>query len=147
MAKASKKKVMATVKLLIPPGKAAPAPPVGPALGQHGLNIMDFCRKFNDATKNMAEDLILRVVVTIYADRTFDFEIKSPPTSVLLKRAANIAKGASNPGREIVGKITKKQLEEIAKQKMEDLNTNDIEAAMKIIAGTAKSMGIEIVEE
>jgi len=147
MARTSTKKVMATVKLLVPPGKATPAPPVGPALGQHGLNIMDFCRKFNDATKGMPEDLLLRVVVTIYANRTFDFEVKSPPTSVLIKRAVNIAKGSSNPGRESVGTITKKQLEEIAKQKMVDLNTNGIEGAIKIVAGTARSMGIQIAEE
>ncbi len=147
MARATTKKIAATVKLMIPPGKAAPAPPVGPALGQHGLNIMDFCRKFNEQTKNMPEDLLLRVVVTIYADRTFDFEVKGPPTSVLIKRAANIAKGAANPGRESVGTITKKQLEEIARQKMPELNTDDIERAMKIVAGTARSMGVQILEE
>lgn len=149
MAKATtaKKKVVANVKLVIPPGRATPAPPVGPALGQHGCNIMDFCRKFNDESKGMPEDLPLRVRVTIYSDKTFDFEIKSPPTSVLIKRAANIAKGASMTGREVVGKITKKQLEDIAKQKMKDLNTSDLESAMKIVAGTARSLGIQIVEE
>lgn len=146
-ATASKKKIVTNVKLVIPPGRAAPAPPVGPALGQHGCNIMDFCRKFNEETKGMAEDLPVRVRVTIYADKSFDYEVKSPPTSILIKRAANIAKGASTAGRDIVGKITKKQLEDIARQKMKDLNSNDLEGAIKIVAGTARSLGIQIAEE
>jgi len=143
----TRKKIVASVKLVIPPAKATPAPPVGPALGQHGLNIMDFCRKFNDETKGMPEDLPVRVRVTIYSDKTFEYEVKSPPTSVLIKRAANIAKGASTTGRDFVGQITKRQVEEIAKQKMKDLNSKDIERAIKIVAGTARSLGIQIAEE
>lgn len=142
------KTVKAVVKLQIPAGNATPQPPVGPALGQHGVNIPKFCKEFNDKTRGITpEGIIIPVIVTIYDDKSFTFITKKPPASVLLKRAANIAVGAHNPGSEIVGKITKKQLREIAEMKMPDLNTNDIEKAMKIIAGSAKSMGIEIIDE
>ncbi|KPK97424.1 MAG: 50S ribosomal protein L11 [Omnitrophica WOR_2 bacterium SM23_72] len=137
------KKVTAQIKLHVPAGQANPAPPVGPALGQHGVNIMQFCKQFNDQTKSR-EGLILPVVISVYEDRTFSFIIKSPPSSVLLKRAANLAKASGTSGKEIIGTITKKQVEEIAKQKMHDLNTSDLEMAVKIIAGTAKSMGIAV---
>lgn len=137
------KKILAKVKLQIEAGKANPAPPVGPALGQHGINIADFCQKFNAATKDKGNDLI-PVEITIYEDRTFDFILKTPPTSYLLKKAAGIEKGSGDPQKKKVGKITKAQLEEIAKKKMEDLNTNDLEAAKRIIEGTARSMGIRI---
>ena len=138
------KPVKAVVKLQIPAGQATPAPPVGPALGQHGVNIMEFCKAFNDATKG--KEGTIPVVLTIYEDRSFDFIIKTPPTSELIKKAANIVKGSSVPNREKVGKITRKQLEEIAKIKMPDLNTDDLEKAMKIVEGSAKSMGVEIVD-
>ena len=131
------------VKLQIPAGKANPAPPVGPALGQHGVNIMDFCKKFNDATKDK-DGLVIPVVLTIYEDKSFTFILKSPPCSVLLKRAANLAKGSGVPNKEKVGSVTKAQVEEIAKTKMEDLNAGGMEAAMRIVEGTARSMGIEI---
>jgi len=137
------KKIIATVKLQIEAGKANPAPPVGPALGQHGINIADFCQKFNAATQDKGGDLI-PVEITIYEDRTFDFKLKTPPAAYLLKKAAGIEKGSGEPQKKKVGKITKTQLEEIARKKMEDLNTDDIEKAKKIIAGTAKSLGIEI---
>ncbi|MCD6408503.1 50S ribosomal protein L11 [bacterium] len=138
------KPVKAVVKLQIPAGQATPAPPVGPALGQHGVNIMEFCKAFNDATKG--KEGTIPVVLTIYEDRSFDFIIKTPPTSELIKKAANIVKGSSVPNREKVGKITRKQLEEIAKIKMPDLNTDDLEKAMKIVEGSARSMGVEIVD-
>ncbi len=137
------KKIIATVKLHIPAGKATPAPPIGPALAQHGINIGEFCQKFNDATKDQ-QGWSLPVVVTIYEDRSFDFELKTPLTSELLKKAAEIEKGSGEPNRKKVGKITREQLREIAKKKLPDLNTTDIEKAMKIIEGTAKNMGIEI---
>ncbi|MDD4979876.1 MAG: 50S ribosomal protein L11 [Candidatus Omnitrophica bacterium] len=137
------KKVVAQIKLHVPAGQANPAPPVGPALGQHGVNIMQFCKQFNDQTKGR-DGLILPAVISVYEDRTFSFIIKSPPSSVLLKRAANLAKASGISGKEIIGKVTKKQVEEIAKQKAKDLNTTDMEEAIKIIAGTAKSMGIAI---
>ncbi len=140
-----KKEVVAQIKLQIPAGQATPAPPVGPALGQHGLNIMEFCKQFNDKTKDKA-GLIIPVVITVYKDRTFDFILKSPPASVLLKKAAGIAKGSGEPNKVKVGKVTKSQVKEIAEMKMADLNANDIEAAMRIIEGTARSMGIEVVE-
>lgn len=140
------KKVKAQIKLYCPAGQANPAPPVGPALGQHGVNIMEFCKNFNEATKGR-EGLVLPVVITVYEDRTFDFLIKSPPCSVLLKRACNIAKASGQPGRETIGKINRSQLEEIAKLKLKDLNAPDLDAAMKIVKGTAKSMGIEIAQE
>jgi large subunit ribosomal protein L11 len=138
-----KKQVTAQIKLQIPAGAANPAPPVGPALGQHGVNIMQFCKQFNEKTKNK-EGLILPVVISVYADRSFDFILKSPPASVLLKRAANLAKAASNPGKETIGTVNKKQVEEIAKQKIQDLNTRSIEQAVLIIEGTARSMGLKV---
>jgi len=135
------KKVKAQIKLHVSAGAANPAPPVGPALGQHGVNIMQFCKQFNDQTKGR-EGLILPVVISVYEDRTFSFIIKSPPTSILIKRAANLAKASGITGKEIIGKITKKQVEEIAKLKVNDLNTSCLEQAMKSVTGTAKSMGI-----
>ena len=139
------KKVIASVKLLVAAGQANPAPPVGPALGQHGVNIMEFCKAFNAKTQNQ-EGMLIPVVLTVYADRSFSFITKTPPASVLLKKAAGIAKGANNPGKEEVGKVTKQQALDIAKQKLEDLNAVDLDNALRIIEGTAKSMGIQIVE-
>ena len=138
------KKVQAVVKLQIAAGKATPAPPVGTALGPHGVNIMDFCKAFNAKTASQ-EGLIIPAVVTIYSDRTFSFVTKTPPAAVLLKRAANIAKGSGEPNKTKVGTVTVKQVEDIAKLKMPDLNANDLDAACRIIAGTARSMGIEVV--
>lgn len=140
------KKVKAVIKLYCPAGQANPAPPVGPALGQHGVNIMQFCKAFNDKTKGQ-EGLILPVVITAYEDRSFTFIIKSPPSSVLLKRACGIAKASGVPNKDKVGQVTRKQTEEIAKAKMKDLNANSLEAAIRIIEGTARSMGIEIVDK
>ncbi len=137
------KKVMALVKLHIQAGKATPAPPVGPALGQHGVNIMDFCKAFNAKT-NKQEGLIIPVVLTVYQDRSSTFVTKTPPASILLKRAAGLAKGSGTPNREKVGKVTRGQVEEIAKTKMPDLNANSLESAVKIILGSARSMGIEV---
>jgi large subunit ribosomal protein L11 len=137
------KAIKTTLILQIPAGQANPAPPVGPALGQHGLNIQEFCTRFNEHTKEQAGDII-PVEITVYQDRSFDLTFKQPPVSDLLRKAAGIKKGAGNPLKEKVGKITKKQVEEIAKRKMPDLNTTDIEAAMKMVEGTARSMGIEI---
>jgi len=137
------KKITAQIKLHVPGAQANPAPPVGPALGQHGVNIMQFCKQFNDQTKGR-EGLILPVVISVYEDRTFTFIIKSPPSSVLLKRAANLAKASGIAGKETIGKVTRKQVEEIAKQKMKDINTADIDQAVKIIEGTARSMGIVV---
>jgi large subunit ribosomal protein L11 len=138
------KKVNAIVKLQIPAGKATPAPPVGTALGPHGLNIMDFCKNFNAKTANQ-EGLIIPVVVTVYADRTYSFITKTPPVPVLLKRAANLAKGSGEPNKTKVGTVTSKQVEEIAKTKLPDLNTTDLESAMRSVAGTARSMGIDVI--
>ncbi len=138
------KKVTAIVKLQVEAGKANPSPPIGPALGQHGVNIMDFCKAFNARTANDA-GMIIPVVITIYQDRSFTFITKTPPAAVLIKKAARIAKGAKDPKREKVGTITRQQLEEIARQKMPDLNAYDLESACRIVAGTARSMGIEIV--
>ncbi len=137
------KKVMAMIKLQVQAGKANPSPPIGPALGQHGVNIMDFCKAFNARTSK-DEGMIIPVVITVYQDRTFTFVTKTPPASVLLKKAAKIAKGAADPKRERVGTVTRAQVEEIAQQKMVDLNANDLDAACKIVAGTARSMGIEV---
>ncbi len=137
------KKITAQIKLHVPGGQANPAPPVGPALGQRGVNIMQFCKQFNDQTKSK-EGLILPVVISVYEDKTFSFIIKSPPSSVLLKRAANLAKASGTAGKEVIGKVTKKQVEDIAKQKMKDLNTADLTQAIKIIEGTARSMGITV---
>ena len=139
------KKIIGMIKLQIPAGQANPAPPVGPALGQHGVNIMEFCKAFNAKTKEKA-GYIIPVVITVYADRSFSFITKTPPASTLLIKAAGIEKGSGEPNKEKVGKVTKAQLQEIAKTKMEDLNAMDVEAAMLIIAGTARSMGIEIAE-
>jgi large subunit ribosomal protein L11 len=137
------KKVLAMIKLQVEAGKANPSPPIGPALGQHGVNIMDFCKAFNEKTANDA-GMIIPVVITVYQDRSFTFITKTPPAAVLLKKAAKIAKGAADPKRERVASVTRQQVEEIAKQKMVDLNVYDLDAACKIIAGTARSMGIEI---
>ncbi|AEH50941.1 50S ribosomal protein L11 [Pseudothermotoga thermarum] len=139
------KKVVAEVRLQLPAGKATPAPPVGPALGQRGVNIMEFCKRFNAETADKA-GMILPVIVTVYEDRSFTFVVKTPPASFLLKKAAGIEKGSGETKRKTVGKVTRKQIEEIAKIKMPDLTANDLEAAMRIIEGTAKSMGIEIVD-
>ena len=138
------KEAVAQIKLYVPAGQANPAPPVGPALGQHGVNIMMFCKQFNEKTKGRG-GLILPAIITVYKDKSFDFIIKSPPSSVLIKKAANLAKASGTAGKEKIAKITKKQVEEIAKQKMEDLNTENMEKAMKVIEGTARSMGIEVV--
>ncbi|HSR53666.1 MAG TPA: 50S ribosomal protein L11 [Acidobacteriota bacterium] len=139
------KKVIGQIKLQIPAGKATPAPPVGPALGQHGVNIMDFCKAFNAKTQGQ-EGLIIPVVISVYQDRSYDFITKTPPAAVLLKRAANIAKGAAEPHAERVGEVTLKQVQEIAQTKMPDLNANDLEGATRIILGTARSMGIKLAD-
>ncbi len=138
------KEVVAQIKLYVPAGQANPAPPVGPALGQHGVNIMSFCKAFNEQTKGR-EGLILPAVISVYKDKSFDFIVKTPPSAVLIKKAANLAKASGMAGKEKIGKITQKQVEEIAKTKMDDLNTNDITQAMETISGTARSMGIEVV--
>ena len=137
------KKIIASIKLQIKAGKATPSPPIGPALGQHGVNIMEFCKAYNAMTQNQ-EGMIIPVVITVYADRSFTFITKTPPVSVLLKQAAKIAKGASDPKREKVGIVTAGQVKEIAELKYKDLNAVNIEGAIKTIAGTARSMGIEI---
>ena len=137
------KKVKTTVKLYCPAGQANPAPPVGPALGQHGINIMEFCKAFNERTKGR-EGLTLPAVITVYEDRTFDFIVKSPPSTVLLKRAAGVAKASGEPNKTKVGKITRAQAMEIAGEKAKDLNSKDEEGAFKMICGTARSMGIEV---
>ena len=139
------RKIAGYIKLQIPAGKATPSPPVGPALGQHGLNIMDFCKAFNAKTSDQ-EGMVIPVVITVYSDKTYSFITKTPPAAVLIKKAVNIAKGSPEPNREKVGKLNQKQLEEIAKIKMPDLNVYDIDAAKKIIAGSARSMGIDIEE-
>ncbi|MCX8103695.1 MAG: 50S ribosomal protein L11 [Candidatus Bipolaricaulota bacterium] len=143
---AAKKQVVAVVKLQLPAGQATPAPPVGPALAEHKINIADFCKKFNDATKNEEKGLIIPAQITVYADRSFDFVLKKPPASELLKRAAGVPKGSGQPHTVKVGKITKEQLRRIAEMKMPDMNVNSVEAAMNTLAGTARNMGIEIVE-
>jgi large subunit ribosomal protein L11 len=137
------KKVMAVVKLQCPAGAANPSPPVGPALGQHGVNIMEFCKAFNARTQDKA-GLIIPAEITIYADRSFTFELKSPPAAVLLKKLTKVEKGSGEPNRNKVGTVTQAQLEEIAEIKKADLNANDVEAAKRIIAGTARSMGLEV---
>ena len=139
------KKVAGFIKLQIPAGKANPAPPVGPALGQHGVNIMDFCKQFNEKTAQQA-GLIIPVVITVYADRSFSFITKTPPAAVLIKKACNIQSGSGEPNRTKVAKITRAQLEEIAKTKEPDLNAADLDAAVSMIAGTARSMGITVAE-
>ena len=138
------KEIVAQIKLYVPAGQANPAPPVGPALGQHGVNIMGFCKSFNEKTKGR-EGLILPAIITVYKDKSFDFIIKSPPSSVLIKKAANLAKASGTAGKEKIAKLTRKQVEEIAKVKMEDLNTSDLNQAIKTVEGTARSMGIEVV--
>jgi large subunit ribosomal protein L11 len=138
------KKVAALIKLQVPAGKANPSPPVGPALGQHGLNIMQFCKEFNSRTQAQG-DMIIPVVITAYADRSFSFITKTPPAAILLKKAAGLAKGSGEPNKNKVGKVTKAQLKEIAETKMPDLNTSDVEAAIRSIAGTARSMGLDVV--
>lgn len=139
------KKVIGMIKLQIPAGKATPAPPVGPALGQHGLNIMEFCKTFNEKTQKQ-EGLIIPVVISIYQDRSYSFITKTPPAAVLLKRAAGIAKGSAEPNKTKVAQVSMSQVEEIAKMKMPDLNANNAEMAQRIILGTARSMGLEVVE-
>lgn len=139
------KKIIGELKLQIPAGKANPSPPVGPALGQRGVNIMEFCKAFNEKTKDMG-DFNIPVIITVYQDKSFSFITKKPPVTDLIKKAIKLQKGSDNPLKNKVGKLTSAQVEEIAKTKMEDLNTTDIEAAKKIIAGSARSMGVEIVE-
>ena len=139
------KPIKTILKLQMPAGKATPAPPLGPALGQHGVNIGEFVSKFNAATAQMGE-VIIPAEITIYQDRTFDFKLKTPPASDLLRKAAGVEKGAGNPLKNKVGKVTRAQVREIAERKMEDLNANDIEGAMKIVEGSARSMGIEVVD-
>jgi large subunit ribosomal protein L11 len=139
------RKIKAKVKLYCPGGQANPSPPVGPALGQHGINIMEFCKAFNEKTKNR-QGLILPVEIEIYEDKSFSFIVKTPPTSILLKQACGLAKGSGVPNKEKVAKVSKDKILEIAKQKLVDLNTDELEKATKVIEGTAKSMGIEIVE-
>ena len=138
------KKIKALIKLQIPAGKANPAPPIGPALGQHGLNIAEFCQKFNAATQSLNGD-ITPVEITVYEDRTYDFILKTPPAAELIKKAAGITKGSGKPQAAKVGKITKDQVRAIAEKKLPDLNTTDIEAAMKTIAGTARQMGVDVI--
>ncbi len=139
------KEIVATIKLQIEAGQASPAPPVGPALGQHNVNIMDFVRQFNEKTNKMEEGTVIPVILSVFKDRSFNFIMKTPPASYLLKRAAGIAKGSGEPNKEKVGKVTEKQIEEIAKVKMPDLNAYSLDAAKKIIEGTAKNMGLEII--
>lgn len=140
----AKKKVVAVVKLQLPAGKATPAPPVGPALGPHGVSSPQFVQQFNDRTKNMEPGLIVPCIITIYADKTFSFILKTPPASVLIKKALGIEKGSPAPNKTKVGKLSKEKLREIATLKLPDLNANDVEAGMRIIAGTARSMGVEV---
>ena len=140
----AKKKVSAYIKLQVPAGKATPAPPVGPALGPHGVSAPQFVQQFNDATKDMEPGLLIPVVITVYQDRSFTFVTKTPPAAVLIKKALGLESGSAEPHREKVGKLTKAQVQEIAETKMPDLNARDIDAAMKIVAGTARSMGVEV---
>ena len=139
------KKVVAIIKLQCPAGKANPSPPVGPALGQHGLNIMQFCKEFNARTQGQG-DLIIPVLITAYADRSFTFITKTPPASILLKKAAKVDKGSGEPNKNKVGKVTMKQVEEIAQLKLPDLNTTNIESAFRSVAGTARSMGLDVAD-
>jgi large subunit ribosomal protein L11 len=139
------KKVIGTIKLQVPAGQANPSPPVGPALGQHGVNIMEFCKSFNSKTQKQA-GMIIPVVITVYQDRSFTYITKTPPASVLLKKAAKIEKGSHSPGKEEEGQVTRSQVREIAELKMPDLNANDVDAAMKIVEGTARSMGMKVVD-
>ena len=141
---AKKKKIAQVLKLQVPAGGASPQPPVGPALGQAGINIMDFCNAFNSATEDKEKGLPLPVVINVFEDKSFDFSVKSPPASVLIRKALGISKGSAIPNRDKVGTISRKQLEEIVEMKKEDLNANDMDQAVKIIAGTARSMGVEV---
>jgi large subunit ribosomal protein L11 len=140
------KKIQTTVKLQLPAAKATPAPPVGTALGPHGVNIMDFCKQFNAKTSKEPDSMIIPVLVTIYTDRTFTFITKTPPASELLKRAAGVVKGSAEPNRNKVGKVTKKQVAEIAKAKLVDLNTTNLDSAIRTVMGTARNMGLEVTE-
>ena len=140
------KKIAGYLKLQVPAGQASPSPPIGPALGQRGLNIMEFCKAFNAATQGLEPGMPIPVVITAYADRTFTFTTKTPPASYLLKRAAGLEKGSATPGRATTGKVTLAQLREIAQQKMQDLNANDLDAAVRMVRGSATSMGFEVVE-
>ena len=140
------KKVIGMIKLQIPAGQANPSPPVGPALGQHGVNIMEFCKSFNAKTQDK-QGLIIPVVITVYQDRSFSFITKTPPAAILLKKAAGIEKGSSEPNRDKVGKVTREQVKEIAELKLVDLNATELEAAMRQVEGTARSMGLEVVDE
>jgi large subunit ribosomal protein L11 len=140
------KKIKVQIKLQVPAGQANPAPPIGPALGQHGVNIMDFCKQFNEKTKKLDQGMPIPVVITVYEDRSFVFITKMPPMSALIKKACALAKGSSHPNKDKVGKITTRQAEEIAKQKLPDLNTKDIKNAVEMVKGTARSMGVEVVE-
>lgn len=141
----AEKKIMTYIKLQVPAGAASPSPPVGPALGQHGVNLMDFCNAFNSKTNELEKNLPVPVVITVYEDRSFDFIVKTTPASVLLKKAAGLSKGSPTPNSEKVGKVSRKQLEEIAEVKMADLNATDMDQAVKIIEGSARSMGIEVI--
>ena len=141
---AKNKEIITYIKLQVPAGAASPSPPVGPALGQHGVNLMDFCNAFNSQTNELEKSLPVPVVITVYEDRSFDFIVKTTPASVLLKKAAGLSKGSGTPNSEKVGKVTRAQLEEIATAKMKDLNATDMDAAVKIIEGSARSMGIEV---
>lgn len=140
------KKIVGFIKLQVPAGKANPSPPIGPALGQRGLNIMEFCKAFNAQTQKMEKNTPIPVVITTYQDRSFTFELKTPPVSYFLKKAAKLESGSKTPGREIAGSVTKAQINEIAKEKMKDLNCDTIEAAAKMIAGSARSMGLTVAE-
>ena len=142
----AKKKVLTQIKLQIPAGQANPSPPVGPALGQHGVNIMEFCKTFNAKTQALEPGIITPVEITVFSDRSFTFIVKTPPASILLKKAAGVAKGASDQLKQKVGKVTKAQIAEIAKLKLPDLNTTDLEAAIRTVEGTARSMGIQVQE-
>ncbi len=144
MAKA--KAVKTFIKLQIPAGSANPAPPVGPALGQHGVNIMDFCKQFNEKTRKLEQGVPIPVVITVFEDRTFTFITKMPPMSALIKKAAGLAKGSGVPNKEKAGKMTLKQVEEVAKQKLPDLNTKDVKMAMQMVKGTARSMGVDVID-
>ncbi|HEY8351616.1 MAG TPA: 50S ribosomal protein L11 [Sphingomonadales bacterium] len=140
------KKIVGYIKLQVPAGSANPSPPIGPALGQRGLNIMEFCKAFNAATQNLEKGMPIPVIITAYADRSFTFETKSPPVAYLLKKAAKVQKGTAKAGRETIGKVTRDQVREIAELKLVDMNATDIEAAMRIVEGSARSMGIQVVE-
>ena len=140
------KKITGYIKLQVPAGVANPSPPIGPALGQRGVNIMEFCKAFNAATQDLEKSMPIPTVITVYADRSFSFETKTPPASFLLKKAARITSGSKEPGKATIGRVTRAQLREIAEVKMKDLNANDIEAAAKIIEGSARAMGLDVVE-